>query len=44
MQVRGGRIEPGLNPEGLSRGDGLLQPRLQFFFPDNIVTALLDQS
>ena len=43
VQVRRGGVEPGLDPQGLAGGDGLLQARLQFLFPNDVMTALLDQ-
>ena len=44
VQVRGGGIEPGFDPQGLTGGDSLLQPRLKLLFPDDLLAALLDQS
>ena len=42
VQIRGGGVEPGLDPEGFPRGPGLLQAGGQFLFPNDLVAPLPD--
>ena len=42
VQIRGGGVEPGLDPEGSPRGPGLLQPGGKFLFPNDLLAPLPD--
>ena len=42
VQIRGGGVEPGLDPQGCPRGPGLLQAGSKFLFPNDLLAPLPD--